>query len=61
MKHYEVNFIDRTIELVGSDDLPPLLERFWTVFRIRVDSEGNRTKDGRIRVNLDNVTFIKDA
>lgn len=25
MKHYELNFVDRTMEIVGADDLPPIV------------------------------------
>jgi hypothetical protein len=80
MKHYEVNFVDGTVETVGSDDLPPSItnplyvvtkegetesiveKRWWTgtILASNPDS-GKLIPHGRVHVNLDNVTFIKEA
>jgi hypothetical protein len=67
MKHYEVNFVDRTVEIVMADSLPvlttPETARFWSVILLTVSAEepDKLVPHGNIYINLDNVTYIKET
>jgi hypothetical protein len=62
VKHYEVNFVDRTVETVGAEDTP-LDSSWWRVTLLNLDAE-TQTKlvpHGTVIINLVNVTFIKEV
>lgn len=63
MKHFEVNFVDRTMEVVGADKLPTAGSGYWTAILLTLDAEtlSKFVPHGTIHINLDNVTFIKEA
>lgn len=84
MKHYEVNFVDQTVQTVMSDELPPSMtqpmyhithktpeqyeikqvpeSRYWYVTLLTLDSDNVKLVPfGKIYINLDNVTFIKEV
>jgi hypothetical protein len=84
MKHYEVNFVDGTVETVGAEDLPTDISKlmfiskemggiatvevaptthWWRVTLLSLDAESGTklVPHGKISVNLDNVTFIKET
>jgi hypothetical protein len=79
MKHYEVNFVDQTVETVMSESLPPFMydgvivdgesistlpaPKWWSVTLLVLDAEESKklVPHGRVHVNLNNVTFIKEV
>jgi hypothetical protein len=71
MKHYQVNFVDGTVETVEADSFPHVVEyefmspinSWWHVTLMHLDAE-TQTKFvpyGKIHINHDNVTFIKET
>ena len=65
MKHYDINFVDGTVETVEAniEELPSDREGWWLVTHLHLDAE-TQTKlvhHGRIYVNMRNVTFIKET
>jgi hypothetical protein len=63
MKHYEVNFTDGSVETVSAGILPLDGSGWWAATLLTLDAEtGSKlVPHGRIHINLDNVTFIKEA
>lgn len=82
MKHFEVNFVDGTVETVMSEAIPlawtqplfrknsdgsleevPIYDEWWHATLLTLDDE-TKTKlvpYGRIHININNVTFIKET
>jgi hypothetical protein len=67
MNHYEVSFVDRTVELVGIENpvvfIGSTKDQWWHVTLLSLDAE-TKTKlvpCGKAQINLNNVTFIKEV
>jgi hypothetical protein len=63
MKHYEVNFVDRTVETVESDNLPSLASPWWSVTLLKLDgeTESKFVPYGKIHIYTRNITYIKET
>ncbi len=65
MKHYEVNFVGGLIKVVMANDIPKRRGlHLWTVVLLTLDATTQSNKlvpFGRIHINLNNVTFIRET